>query len=66
LSNVIGVSGGDGFTAALLSDHTVWTWGYNGFGSWGWNVYQSIYAGESQQLEQRDLPRGQRLSCAGD
>ena len=35
LSNVIGVSGGDRFTAALLSDGTVWTWGWNGFGQLG-------------------------------
>jgi YD repeat-containing protein len=35
LSNAIAVSGGDRFTAALLSDGTVWTWGWNGFGQLG-------------------------------
>ena len=39
LSNVIAVSGGDGFTAALLSNGTVWTWGYNGFGQLGDGTY---------------------------
>jgi YD repeat-containing protein len=35
LSNVTAVSGGDRFTAALKSDGTVWTWGWNGFGQLG-------------------------------
>jgi YD repeat-containing protein len=35
LSNVIGVSGGDRFTAILKADGTVWTWGWNGFGQLG-------------------------------
>jgi alpha-tubulin suppressor-like RCC1 family protein len=35
LSNVIGVSAGDGFTAILKSDGTVWTWGGNNFGELG-------------------------------
>jgi alpha-tubulin suppressor-like RCC1 family protein len=39
LNNVIAVSGGDRFTAALLSDGTVWTWGWNGFGQLGDGTY---------------------------
>jgi alpha-tubulin suppressor-like RCC1 family protein len=39
LSNVIAVSGGDRFTAALKSDGTVWTWGWNGFGQLGDGTY---------------------------
>ena len=35
LSNVTHVSAGEGFSAALRSDGTVWTWGYNGSGSGG-------------------------------
>lgn len=35
LDNVIGVSGGDGFTGVLKADGTVWTWGYNLFGQLG-------------------------------
>ena len=35
LSNVIAVSGGDRYTAALKQDGTVWTWGWNGFGQLG-------------------------------
>jgi YD repeat-containing protein len=35
LSNIIDVSGGDRFTAALKADGTVWTWGWNGFGQLG-------------------------------
>lgn len=35
LSNVIAVSGGDRFTAALKANGTVWTWGWNGFGQLG-------------------------------
>ncbi len=35
LSNVIAVSAGDRYTAALKQDGTVWTWGWNGFGQLG-------------------------------
>jgi alpha-tubulin suppressor-like RCC1 family protein len=35
LSNVQAVSAGDGFTAVLKSDGTVWTWGGNNFGQLG-------------------------------
>jgi YD repeat-containing protein len=35
LNNMLAVSGGDRFTAALKSDGTVWTWGWNGFGQLG-------------------------------
>jgi alpha-tubulin suppressor-like RCC1 family protein len=35
LSNVIAVSAGDGYTAALKQDGTVWTWGGNSFGQLG-------------------------------
>lgn len=35
LSNMIGVSAGDRYTAALKADGTVWTWGYNVFGQLG-------------------------------
>jgi alpha-tubulin suppressor-like RCC1 family protein len=35
LSNVTRVSAGDGFTAILKSDGTVWTWGGNDFGQLG-------------------------------
>lgn len=35
LSNVIGVSAGDGFTGILKADGTVWTWGGNKFGDLG-------------------------------
>ena len=35
LSNIIAVSAGDRFTAALRKDGTVWTWGWNGFGQLG-------------------------------
>jgi alpha-tubulin suppressor-like RCC1 family protein len=35
VSNAIAVSGGDGFTAMLRSDGTVWTWGGNAFGQLG-------------------------------
>lgn len=35
LSNVIGVSAGDGFTGILKADGTVWTWGGNNFGDLG-------------------------------
>jgi len=35
LDHVIGVSAGDGFTAILKSDRTVWTWGGNNFGQLG-------------------------------
>ena len=38
LTNIIQVSAGDGFSAVLKSDGTVWTWGYNGStyaGTWG-------------------------------
>jgi len=31
LSNIISVSAGDGYSAALKDDGTVWTWGYNSF-----------------------------------
>ncbi len=39
LSSVLAVSAGDGFTAALLSDGTVWTWGGNDFGQLGDGTY---------------------------
>lgn len=39
LNNVIAVSGGDRFTAVLLSDGTVRTWGWNGFGQLGDGAY---------------------------
>ncbi len=39
LSNVIGVSGGDGFTGILKGDGTVWTWGGNNFGELGDGTY---------------------------
>lgn len=35
LSNVIGVSAGDGFTGILKADGSVWTWGGNNFGDLG-------------------------------
>jgi alpha-tubulin suppressor-like RCC1 family protein len=35
LQNVVGVSGGDSWTGALLADGTVVTWGYNMFGQLG-------------------------------
>lgn len=35
LSNVIGISAGDGFTGILKADGTVWTWGGNKFGDLG-------------------------------
>jgi alpha-tubulin suppressor-like RCC1 family protein len=35
LSDVQSVSAGDGFTAALKSDGTVWTWGANNYGQLG-------------------------------
>lgn len=35
LDHVIGVSGGDRYTAALKDDGTVWTWGSNAFGQLG-------------------------------
>jgi alpha-tubulin suppressor-like RCC1 family protein len=51
LSNVIAVSGGDRFTAALLSDGTVWTWGWNGFGQLG----DGTYADQSSPVKVKDL-----------
>ena len=41
LDHVIGVSAGDGFTAILKSDGTVWTWGGNNFGQLGDGTYAS-------------------------
>jgi alpha-tubulin suppressor-like RCC1 family protein len=43
LNNVVGVSGGDGFTGVLKGDGTVWTWGLNQYGQLGnaSNVAQS-------------------------
>jgi alpha-tubulin suppressor-like RCC1 family protein len=35
INNAIAVSGGDRYTAILMSDGTVWTWGWNGFGQLG-------------------------------
>jgi alpha-tubulin suppressor-like RCC1 family protein len=39
LNSVLAVSAGDGFTAILKTDGTVWTWGGNGFGQLGDGTY---------------------------
>jgi alpha-tubulin suppressor-like RCC1 family protein len=41
LSNVIAVSAGDGYTAILKADHTVWTFGGNNFGQLGDGTFKN-------------------------
>ncbi len=41
LANMVAVSAGDGYTAALKADGTVWTWGGNEFGQLGYDTSQA-------------------------
>ena len=51
LGTVVGVSGGDRFTAILKSDGTVWTWGYNAYGQLG----DGTYTNKSSPLQVQGL-----------